>query len=57
MLIKSAKVQLMLESKKGDDKLFYKADELLEKIPEAINQIEDAIKRRIGLLQEAEIVE
>jgi len=43
---------------KGDfpDELHYKADELFEIIREAINNIEEAIKVRIGLLQEAEIV-
>lgn len=47
----------MLSYGSFDDKLHDEADELLKKIPEAINQIEEVIKRRIGLLQEAEIVE
>jgi tetratricopeptide (TPR) repeat protein len=47
----------MLGSGKFDDKLEKEADKLLEKVPEAINEIEEAIKRRIGLLREAEIVE
>ena len=47
----------MLSYGSFNDKLHNEADELLKKIPEAINQIEEAIKRRIGLLQEAEIVE
>lgn len=47
----------MLSSEKSNSELFDKADELLKKLPEAINQIEEAIKRRIGLLQEAEIIE
>jgi len=51
------RVAIMLGSKKDDDKLFDKADELLKKVPGAINEIEKAIKVRIGLLQEAEIVE
>lgn len=51
------KVARVLSSGKFDDKLFDSADELFEKMTEAINEIEKAIKRRIGLLQEAEIVE
>jgi len=51
------RVAIMLGSKKDDDKLLDKADELLKKVPEAINEIEKAIKVRIGLLQEAEIIE
>jgi tetratricopeptide (TPR) repeat protein len=47
----------MLKSENFDDDLHDKADELLEKVPEAIDEIEKAIKGRIGLLQEAEIVE
>ena len=47
----------MLESGNFDDKLEKEADKLLEKVPEAINEIEKAIKRRIGLLQKAKIVE
>ena len=47
----------MLEFGNFDDELHDKADELLKKVPDAINKIEEAIKRRIGLLQEAEIVE
>lgn len=50
-------VARMLRSGRFDDKLHDKADELLEKIPKAIDEIEEAIKRRIGLLREAEIVE
>jgi len=51
------KVARVLSSEKFDDKLFDSADELFEKMTETINKIEEAIKRRIGLLQEAEIVE
>lgn len=51
------KVARVLNSGKFDDKLFDSADELFEKITEAINEIEKAIKGRIGLLQEAKIVE
>jgi Zn-dependent M32 family carboxypeptidase len=47
----------MLKSENFDEELHDKADELLEKIPKAIAEIEEAIKRRIGLLREAEIVE
>jgi len=47
----------MLSSEKDNPELFDKADELLEKLPEAIDEIEKAIKLRIGLLQKAEIVE
>lgn len=47
----------MLKSEKFDDKLYDKAEELLKKVPEAIDEIEKVIKERIGLLQEAEIVE
>jgi acetyl/propionyl-CoA carboxylase alpha subunit len=50
-------VDRMLRSGSFDDELHDKADELLEKVPEATNEIEEAIKRRIGLLREAEIVE
>jgi Zn-dependent M32 family carboxypeptidase len=50
-------VSQMLNSGRFDDELYDKADELLEKIPKAIDEIEEAIKRRIGLLREAEIVE
>jgi hypothetical protein len=39
------------------DKLFDSADKSFKEVTEAINKIEEAIKRRIGLLQEAEIVE
>ena len=42
---------------KFDEEFHEKADELSEKVPEAIDEIEKAIKGRIGLLQEAEIVE
>jgi len=51
------KVARVLSSGKFDDKLFDSADELFKKMTEAINEIEKAIKQRIGLLQEAEIVE
>ncbi|HDL02120.1 MAG TPA: hypothetical protein ENH23_07795 [candidate division Zixibacteria bacterium] len=51
------KVERVLSSGEFDDKLFDSADELFEKMIEAINEIEKAIKVRIGLLQEAEIVE
>jgi len=47
----------MLESGNFDDKLENEADELLEKVPKAIDEIEKVIKGRIGLLQKAEIVE
>lgn len=47
----------MLSYGSFNDKLHDEADELLKKVPEAITQIEEVIKRRIGLLQEAEIVE
>lgn len=47
----------MLKSTNFDEELHDKADELFEKMTEAINKIEKAIKGRIGLLQEAEIVE
>ena len=47
----------MLSSGKDNPKLSDKADELHEIMTEAINKIEEAIKRRIGLLQEAAIVE
>jgi len=47
----------MLSSKRDDPALFDKADDLLTKLPEAIYEIEKAIKLRIGLLQKAEIVE
>lgn len=50
-------VARMLRSGRFDDELHDKADELLEKIPKAMDEIEKAIKRRIGLLREAEIVE
>lgn len=50
-------VARMIRSGRFDDKLHDKADELREKIPKAIDEIEKAIKRRIGLLREAEIVE
>ena len=46
-----------LELGKLDVEFREKADELSEKVPEAIDEIEKAIKERIGLLQEAEIVE
>jgi tetratricopeptide (TPR) repeat protein len=47
----------MLKSGNFDDKLCDKAEELLKKVPEAIDEIEKVIKERIGLLQGAEIVE
>jgi len=47
----------MLKSENFDDGLHDKADDLLKKVPEAIDEIEKVIKGRIGLLQEAEIVE
>jgi len=47
----------MLRSENFDDELHDKADDLLKKVPEAIDEIEKVIKGRIGLLQEAEIVE
>jgi len=50
-------VSVMLRDKRDYDKLFDKADELLRKLPDEIHEIEKAIKGRIGLLQEAEIVE
>ncbi len=51
------KVGRMLSSERDDPELFDKADELLEKLPEAIDEIEKVIKLRIGLLQKAEIIE
>lgn len=45
----------MLESESFDDELHDKADELLEIIPKAIDEIEKAIKVRIGLLPKSEI--
>ncbi len=47
----------MLKSENFDEDLHDKADELLEKVPEAIDEIEKAIKIRIGLLRKAEIIE
>jgi len=47
----------MFKSEHFDDELHDKADKLLKKVPEAIDEIEKVIKGRIGLLQEAEIVE
>lgn len=47
----------MLNSNKNVADLFDEADALFQKVPEAINEIEKTIKDRIGLLQEAEIVE
>lgn len=47
----------MLKSEEFDENLHDKADKLLEKVPEAIDEIEKAIKRRIGLLQKAKIFE
>lgn len=51
------RVARVLSSEKFDDKMFEKADELFEIMQKTVNDIEAAIKRRIGLLQEAEIVE
>ena len=48
-------VTQMLRSGSFDDELHDKADELLEIIPKAIDEIEKAIKRRIGLLPKSEI--
>ncbi len=48
-------VAQMLRSGSFDDELHDKADELLEIIPKAIDEIEKAIKRRIGLLPKSEI--
>ena len=50
------KVARVLSSGKFDDKLFDSADELFKTMTEAINKIKEAIKQRIGLLQEAEII-
>lgn len=47
----------MLSSGNFDEELFNQADELLKKVPEAIDEIEKVIKQRIGLLQKANIVE
>ncbi|HBG77542.1 MAG TPA: hypothetical protein DDW84_01655 [Phycisphaerales bacterium] len=47
----------MLNSENFNDELYDKADDLLKKVPEAIDEIEKVIKGRIGLLREAEIVE
>ena len=44
----------MLSSEKKTAELFDEADELLEIIPKAIDEIEKAIKRRIGLLPKSE---
>jgi len=51
------KVAGVLGSGRSDQKLYESAEELFEKMTEAINTIEEAIKRRIGLLQEAKIVD
>ena len=48
-------VARMLKSENFDEDLHDKADELLEIIPKAIDEIEKAIKRRIGLLPKSEI--
>ena len=45
----------MLSSEKKTAELLDEADELLEIIPKAIDEIEKAIKRRIGLLPKSEI--
>jgi hypothetical protein len=47
----------MLSRREFNDELHDKADALLKKIPEAVDEIEEAIKGRIGLLQKAKIVE
>ncbi|MFA5240062.1 MAG: hypothetical protein WC476_10210 [Phycisphaerae bacterium] len=47
----------MLNYENFNDELHDEADKLLKKVPEAIDEIEKVIKVRIGLLQEAEIVE
>ena len=47
----------MFKSEHFDDELHDKADKLLKKVPEAIDEIEKVIKGRIGLLQKAKIVE
>ena len=49
------KVKRALSSQNFNDKLHDEADELLEIIPKAIDEIEKAIKVRIGLLQKSEI--
>jgi len=51
------KVGQSLSSEKIDDNLFDSADELFDKMIEAVSEIKEVIKQRIGLLQEAEIVE
>ena len=51
------KVDKMLKSKKDDDDLSDSAEELLKKVPKAIDEIEEAIQGRIEILQKAEIVE
>lgn len=48
--------RMLSSEEKDNSELFDKADELLKKLPEAIDEIEKAIKGRIGLLQEAEII-
>ncbi len=48
-------VARMLKSENFDEDLHDKADELFEIIPKAIDEIEKAIKRRIGLLPKSEI--
>ncbi len=49
-------VAQMLRTEKKTAELFGSADDLFKKITEAINKIEETIKQRIGLLQEAEII-
>jgi len=49
------KVQRALSSEKFDDSLHDEADELIEIIPKAIDEIEKAIKVRIGLLPMPEV--
>jgi tetratricopeptide (TPR) repeat protein len=50
-------VSKMLSSEKRTIELCEEADELLKRVPEAIDEIEKVIKLRIGILQKAEIVE
>ncbi len=47
-----AKVNKALSTKEFDDRLHDEADELLEKVPKITDEIEKAIKIRIGLLSE-----
>jgi len=50
-------VKKIVKSGKDDEDLCDRAEELLEKVPKAIDEIEKAIKQRIDILQKAEIVE